>query len=971
MLDQTLTTSTTAASDHLPTTDKTDYHCDSVPQNEEHDCELLPSSVSNPVRIVSMNAVADVSTVTNTTTTNSCIDDIVTTISTTFHSSERIRNEEIDKLTNGCLPRDPLVVCGDEDSYDDTGGTDGHCDDDIEDDAGESIGDNDDDDDEGTGDEAFLSNDNEEASSSINALKTECSRLDGDAIVETKVSSNKLETMSNDDNKEEDLIALGSTPEKFKKSRKPSLSAVNVTPRRSSRNLNKQKSYAEKESAECENEDSNNVTGLTQLRKRVNEDDDIEEVTPTDPLADEPKTKIRNKTIVVSDTKGLVEFASNARASRTNKKEPTLVIIDTKSILSGRGPVPVSQSSTNATLLHSSSGGTNNNNNNGLGGGTGSSAPIPVSLPISAGALTNATRGLPASTSAFSVIPIGLPAQGMYSQYRNPPPQIKPIVVGPASTTVTPITIQSTSSLAAAAASVPSAATKQQQQLQSQQYHHQQQLQLQQQHQQSQQQPPVILPSLTDDMFVVEAPSFIVPYVYEKPPMKALKGHLEQIEVELIKMLKKEQEEREEREKQERELRERKEEFEKATCKMEKVDGEIMPSSCAVISVGNEVSAVEKSENESVAVIEDDVANEQLRETVDATADLSLSKGKQHVAEIDEKQKSMMTSSQKESSLPPEVGLHMEVDEEVDSSVTAVTTDGSTDNTDIILTCSKKSTAPESSLDSEKKEDIRVDGVTDMNKDRLENRKNEVASTTQLPLTDTTITPVKDDNKKSVTTTPDDSKKPTQPPPPLTYFDNPLGKFFMQIGLNLVQEHVQTDLLRSQKRKRDKEGENCSPEVRAAIEELSKTLESSKENNDPFKLDLKKCELCSFKTESLLVMAHHLETPHMKNYTYRCNFCPLEVRSPHDILFHMEAEHNIRGRLERAPAFHQCPNCPFEDNQKGKLTRHMVSCSKKYRPERNQVCNLFFYIAGITEFIHKLFIILKKYNFDIIRISWI
>lgn len=31
---------------------------------------------------------------------------------------------------------------------------------------------------------------------------------------------------------------------------------------------------------------------------------------------------------------------------------------------------------------------------------------------------------------------------------------------------------------------------------------------------------PAILPSLTDDMFVVEAPSFIVPYVYEKPSIK-------------------------------------------------------------------------------------------------------------------------------------------------------------------------------------------------------------------------------------------------------------------------------------------------------------------------------------------------------------------------------------------------------------------------------------------------------------------
>lgn len=49
----------------------------------------------------------------------------------------------------------------------------------------------------------------------------------------------------------------------------------------------------------------------------------------------------------------------------------------------------------------------------------------------------------------------------------------------------------------------------------------------------------------------------------------------------------------------------------------------------------------------------------------------------------------------------------------------------------------------------------------------------------------------------------------------------------------------------------------------------------------------------------------------------------------------MEAEHAVRGHLDRAPSFHQCPNCPFEDNQKGKLSRHMVTCTRKFKPERN------------------------------------
>merc|ERR1712107_808189 len=37
-------------------------------------------------------------------------------------------------------------------------------------------------------------------------------------------------------------------------------------------------------------------------------------------------------------------------------------------------------------------------------------------------------------------------------------------------------------------------------------------------------------PNLTDDTFVVEAPSFIVPYVYEKPPKEGIKDFKESID---------------------------------------------------------------------------------------------------------------------------------------------------------------------------------------------------------------------------------------------------------------------------------------------------------------------------------------------------------------------------------------------------------------------------------------------------------
>jgi len=37
----------------------------------------------------------------------------------------------------------------------------------------------------------------------------------------------------------------------------------------------------------------------------------------------------------------------------------------------------------------------------------------------------------------------------------------------------------------------------------------------------------------------------------------------------------------------------------------------------------------------------------------------------------------------------------------------------------------------------------------------------------------------------------------------------------------------------------------------------------------------------------------------------------------------------------RAPAYHQCPNCAFEDNSKAKLNRHFLGCTKRFKIEKN------------------------------------
>lgn len=167
------------------------------------------------------------------------------------------------------------------------------------------------------------------------------------------------------------------------------------------------------------------------------------------------------------------------------------------------------------------------------------------------------------------------------------------------------------------------------------------------------------------------------------------------------------------------------------------------------------------------------------------------------------------------------------------------------------------------------------------------------------------------------------------------YFESPLGKFFIDIGVGLVQEFVQADLIRIQKRKmRRSLGKNIT-EIEKAINALSGNLEASKKKNAPFKFNIKRCEFCNFKSESALAMAHHYETPHMNGSMYKCNFCTFEVRNASEIVYHMEAMHNIKARLFKHLPYHQCPNCGFEDNGKAKLARHTLVCQKKFRPEIN------------------------------------
>lgn len=326
-----------------------------------------------------------------------------------------------------------------------------------------------------------------------------------------------------------------------------------------------------------------------------------------------------------------------------------------------------------------------------------------------------------------------------------------------------------------------------------------------------------LLPALTDDMFVLEAPSFIVPYIYEKPPGDNLRDIVETIRKELADQKKQ-----------------------------------------------GDVDVAEKEAKELEAMSEEQRKLAELARVADANKKKSSKKK------------------------PGKSG-----DDSWDESDTS-TDDEASDSEQRTKVLIKEA---DNDMDSIKTQIIQSDGTI------LGGAAGSAAAAAAL----------KRDN----------------------YFESPLGKFFMDIGINLVQEQVQTDLLRQQKKKLHREGESAAPSVELAINSLKKNLEHSKLKNNMFKFESKRCEYCNFKSESALAMAHHYEAPHLNGQMYKCNFCVFEARPPYDILFHMEAIHNIKARLEKAQTYHQCPNCPFEDNGKSKLARHGMVCIKKFRPEIN------------------------------------
>lgn len=327
-----------------------------------------------------------------------------------------------------------------------------------------------------------------------------------------------------------------------------------------------------------------------------------------------------------------------------------------------------------------------------------------------------------------------------------------------------------------------------------------------------------LLPGLTDDMFVLEAPSFIVPYIYEKPPENPL------------------------------------------------------------------ISVVKKLEEKfDLKNLQDDEKENQLDEDVEKAID----------------EASKCTSNQDD----PEGGGKKRKRKNGDDSWS------------------------EGSDSGEQEEDEDSDSM-ERTKVLIKDAGNELA------VLKNAIKPAVTTPPKTITAANGTQKVPEKGGD--NFFESPLGKFFTDLGIGFVQEFVQSDLLKIQKRKlRKTQHSGEATVIDRAVTALRENLHTSRKYNAPFRFDMKRCEYCSFKSESALSLALHYQTPHMNGVMYRCNYCPFEIRSSHEIIQHMDYVHNVKARIEKNPSYHACPNCPYEENGKAKLARHAIVCAKKFRPEVN------------------------------------
>ncbi|XP_022246275.1 uncharacterized protein LOC111086696 [Limulus polyphemus] len=164
---------------------------------------------------------------------------------------------------------------------------------------------------------------------------------------------------------------------------------------------------------------------------------------------------------------------------------------------------------------------------------------------------------------------------------------------------------------------------------------------------------------------------------------------------------------------------------------------------------------------------------------------------------------------------------------------------------------------------------------------------------------------------------------------PVDFSSSTSCRFLLGIGLSQAQEWCLKDQIRYKKRRIKKKG--MVKKIAKDLELCVKMLKEASSANEPFVFPLKKCEFCDFKTESVHALEEHCTTvDSLLRKEYKCHFCGFCTKDPKALLFHIEALHNRKGKLECSSCIYFCTQCSFETNNKKIFKRHLNKCQKQH-----------------------------------------
>ena len=162
----------------------------------------------------------------------------------------------------------------------------------------------------------------------------------------------------------------------------------------------------------------------------------------------------------------------------------------------------------------------------------------------------------------------------------------------------------------------------------------------------------------------------------------------------------------------------------------------------------------------------------------------------------------------------------------------------------------------------------------------------------------------------------------------------PVAELLFGLGLSLAKQQCYEDLSRVHKKQKRKD--TLSEHGEKYCDFFEEKYSAICEKNKALSLTMMNCKECTFRTESENVLQWHLEFAHGQDTNaYQCSFCDFVGKQPGEFFFHMEAEHNRKGRIYMKHAFFSCALCPFENNSRKALIKHQQKCERSFKMKRN------------------------------------